>query len=162
MIEAGIDQFDRQGLHAEFLGEVLVAKGITADAIPGEQSGPAKEGVACSFEVKVMGKMFDGESMSGKPGIEMGGFTGANFMPKLRAEESILEDKPGIGREHKIRQTWLGRHCFDANAETREGIPERMPLDDRPVPSGAASPTHPRIDLVFDAVVVGGAHQDSR
>ena len=50
MVVVRVDQFERQHAHAEQLGDLLVAAGVAAHAVAGEQRVAAEQGVAGAFE----------------------------------------------------------------------------------------------------------------
>src|SRR5205823_5015151 len=70
-------------------------------------------------------------------------------------------DQPRVGGKDEIGHSGPRRHQLDLHAEIEEGFVQVAPLLADPVRSRAAGPAHPRVDFVFDPVVIGRAHQDA-
>ncbi len=51
VVEPGVDQFQRQHRHAEPLADPVVAPGVGAEAVAGEEGLAAEEGVAGPLEI---------------------------------------------------------------------------------------------------------------
>src|SRR5262249_51817745 len=84
-----------------------------------------------------------------------------HLVSEARVEEAVLEDQAGVGGEDEVRQTRLRRHQLDRDAEADERVVQPPPLGAGPLRRAAALDLHPRTDLVFEAVVLGGALQIS-
>src|SRR5581483_9150647 len=104
MIEARIDQFERQYQALQHFAQVLVSGNITANAVAGKENRPAKEGVASAFEIEIFRQVLHAEAVLRKPGFEEGRFTCTHVVPKTRAEKPILEYQSGIGGKDEVRQ----------------------------------------------------------
>ena len=72
VVEARVDQLQRQDLDAEPLAEPLVAPHVAADAVAGEQRLAAEQGVAGPLEVAALGgRCSTVEAVRGEPGVEV-------------------------------------------------------------------------------------------
>src|SRR2546423_400611 len=89
-------------------------------------------------------------------------FAGAHLMAKPRAKKTISKDQSRVCREDQVGQTRLRGHPLDLDAEAMERVLQPLPLMPSAFNDDAASPAHPRVDLVLDAVVIGRTHQDAR
>src|SRR5438045_666649 len=84
----------------------------------------------------------------------MGRFAGPLFMPKIAGDELLPDCEASVGREHHVRQIWLRRDEFNFAIQFGKDSVQTAPLflgQGRFRPSGS---THPRVDLVLDAVVI--------
>src|SRR5947209_762136 len=106
--------------------------------------------------------MLDLKTMGSKPGIEMRRLAGADLVAEARAEKTLTEHHTGIGGEDQVRQARLRRHPFDLYTQSDQCLIQLLPLSPGSFRGAAAFPRHPRIDLVFDPVIIRRAHQDSR
>src|SRR5205823_3311284 len=99
VIEPGIDQLHRENEFVDPPGNLLVSGHVAADTIAGNETGAAEERIAGALEEHALGKVFHLEAVGGKPGIEVGRFASTHLMSEARAEETRLENEPGVGGE---------------------------------------------------------------
>ena len=74
MVVAGVDQFERDHAAAEQAADLLMAGGVAAHAVAGEERVAAEEGVAGAFEAEVFGDVDNFETVFREPAAIVGLF----------------------------------------------------------------------------------------
>src|SRR5262249_24184350 len=142
--------------------KMLMPPHVAADAIASEQRLAAKERIPGAFEIHSFRQVFNREPVGSEPGVEVRRLTGADLVTKSGAEEALFADQAGVRREDRVRQLGRGRHKLDGYAQAPKNFNQTLPLATRCLRRAAPGAAHPRIDFVFDAVVVRWTHQDAR
>ena len=80
-------------------------------------------------------------------------------MAEITRDKFLADGEPGVGSEYHVGQFRLWRHQLDLRLEGGERFVQSLPLRFRQIGFGATRATHPRIDLVLDAVVIRRAQK---
>jgi len=107
------------------------------------------------------GHVLDREAVRCEPRLEKRRLAGPHLVLEPAAQEAILEDQAGVGREHQVRQVRLRRHRFDRNAECDQASCSCCHCRNA---SARTAPSERFIHgLISYSIRNGpGAHQDSR
>ena len=80
-------------------------------------------------------------------------------MAEITRNKFLADGEPGVGSEYHVGQFRLWRHQLDLRLEGGERFVQPLPLRFRQIGFGTTRATHPRIDLVLDAVVIRRAQK---
>src|SRR5438552_1974367 len=130
-----------------------------AEPVTAKQNLTAKEPIAFAFKNELGWQLHHFEPVLGKPTLEMAFFAPPFLVAEAAENESPADHQPCVRGKHQVRQTRLGRQQIDLATERSERVAQRLPLDTCEPWFCIPRPAHPRIDLVFNAVVIRRAEQ---
>ncbi len=156
-----VDHFERDHADAEEFGDLLMAAGVAAGLIAGEERVAAEEGVAGAFEVGSGRRFADFVTEFHERGLVEGLFALALVVFEMGEDSPGAEEHGGVGGEDEVRQAGDRRDEFDFCACGFDVGTQVFPLLDCEFAIGGAGAAHPGVDFVLDTVVVGRAHEDA-
>ena len=132
---------------------------VGAKLVAAKKRVAGKERIAFALEELVGRQPDDFVAVLLHPLREVGRFGGSFLVPKITRDKFLADSQPGIGGEDHVRKFRPGRDEMDVAAEAEQFRLEPAPLllDKRGV--GAPSTTHPRVNLVFDTVIIRRAEE---
>ncbi len=110
MVEARVDQLERQDLHAQPLADPLVAAHVATKSVARDKRLTAKQRVAGPFKIVSSRELDDLETPALRPGFKIMGFPLPDSVPEPRADEEIAKDQAGICSEYQVGKP---RHRLD-------------------------------------------------
>jgi len=161
MIEARIDQVQRDNFYVECLCEEGMTPSIRPHSVPRPENGSilGKERIALALEGYVRWQIEDGVAVLLKPGAEEGLFVAAFRMKEATGNEGPSSLQPCVGREDHVGQSRLRIDPFN-RCKSGERFAESAPLlNCVTARSRMEIALHPRIDDVLHVVETRRAHQ---
>src|SRR5438067_11401421 len=159
MIETRIDKFHRDDETTEHLGDCAMRFDVGTKLVAAKKHIAAEERVTFAFEIIILGEPGDLIAAFFHPTGEVRRFARALFVAKVTRDKSVADSEPGIGGENHVRQFWLRWNEIDFAIELRQRGVQTAPLFLGYGGFGAAGPTHPGINFVLNAVVIGRTKQ---
>ena len=154
MVEPWIDKFDRDDKTAEHFRDRAMRFDVGAKFVTAKERIAAEKRVTFAFEVVVLRQPRDLIAAFFHPTGEMWPFARAFRVPKIARDESFADNETCVRGKDHVRKSGLGRDKIDFALEVGQGCMQTAPLLLRARRFRAAGATHPRIDLVFNAIVI--------
>src|SRR5262249_47759467 len=154
-IKARIDQFHRDYETAKDVCHGAMRLNVGAKFVTTKECIAAKESVAFALEIKIFRQPTHFISSLFHPFPEERLLAGALFVTEITGDEFVSNRQSGVGGENHVGKSGLGRNQMNLAIQVRESRMQLFPLLLRQGCLGATGATHPGIDLVLDAVVIG-------
>ena len=161
MVVAGIDQFQRDHAATQQVAHLLVPADRRANAVAGQQRVAAEEGIAGPLEKRVRFEEAKLETVLGEPGLGVGFLDLPLRMAKTGGNGHIAVDHRRIGGEDQVGHAGQRRACIRFSPRIAPRSSQVLPLRHGQIAVGPQPAVHPRVDLVFNAVVVRRTHEDA-
>jgi hypothetical protein len=159
MIEPRVHKLDGDCQATQQVAEPLVRAYVRTKTIAAEQHIAAKERVTLTFENKFLRQSDNFVIVPGKPLFEVRRFALAFAMPKPAAYESVSNHQASVGGENHVWQAALWFNRFDATVKRLQCVAQPPPLLRGQVSVRLGRSVHPRINLIFDSVVIRRAEE---
>src|SRR5438874_1644841 len=132
---------------------------IRTETVATEQNITTEQRVPFSFENQSLGQTHEFVTVLCEPLFELFLFNLPFLETKVAPDELLPDNQARIGRENHVRHFFARRDQLDLTAQRLKRLAELLPLSLRHRRQGILGAVHPRIDLVFNAVVVRRTEQ---